>query len=511
VRNHVVDLQTRLAAAVSLRHACPKDDDAIPPEIVLPATATGYMASDLPASEEVIRDVCAWSASCDSVYRFPGSTHGHMSPRGRSDSADSSQEACTTSTCNQGTPDAGGRGECAAEGGPQTTGGSEVWRASAQTDGEHGRVKQTLDAGGCSGALLDTRRAQTPGPKVASCGIQTDESWSGEGDCGEGDHRHRPSDLRPWRRSAARGTGGSYAATFAFVDEPPCAEWGADVPPVATFHLHAMSPPGNRRWRRNRPVLRATATAAAAADPANHSGSPPPASWPLRAWALEPARSSANPDVKEMVDHAAYCPALPWRITAPEDMLPAALVRRAALLAAAATSLGRPQSPPSPSHLYTQLSPATGDAAELAALWLRQLAGAEGGSAFERMSRELRQLNALYATALQQAAALLQARSQGMLPDVALKGLQGADAAGLLDTIAAMDIINGFEPVAKVGGATDELGCVCRPLCPPTPSLHGTQTYIPILCTGDDAGGHNAGTRTSIPSWSSSQPMRLYG
>jgi hypothetical protein len=68
----------------------------------------------------------------------------------------------------------------------------------------------------------------------------------------------------------------------------------------------------------------------------------------------------------------------------------------------------------------------------------------------------------------------LQARSNGALPEEALAQLQSVEATGVLETMAAMDAINGLEPLAAVTTADAEgaLGCALHSLC----------TKLDVLC-----------------------------
>ena len=47
----------------------------------------------------------------------------------------------------------------------------------------------------------------------------------------------------------------------------------------------------------------------------------------------------------------------------------------------------------------------------------------------------------------------MQAREQGVLPEGALAQLQSVQATGVLETMAAMDAINGLEPIAAAARA----------------------------------------------------------
>jgi hypothetical protein len=49
----------------------------------------------------------------------------------------------------------------------------------------------------------------------------------------------------------------------------------------------------------------------------------------------------------------------------------------------------------------------------------------------------------------------VQARAEGALPAEALEALQGVEGTGVLETMAAMDALNGLEPLAAAAAAPD--------------------------------------------------------
>jgi hypothetical protein len=63
-------------------------------------------------------------------------------------------------------------------------------------------------------------------------------------------------------------------------------------------------------------------------------------------------------------------------------------------------------------------------------------------TAFRRMHEELTQLNALYARALAQAAALMYARQVGVVSDGAAAAMHAVEGAVAAETMAAMDALN---------------------------------------------------------------------
>jgi hypothetical protein len=125
-----------------------------------------------------------------------------------------------------------------------------------------------------------------------------------------------------------------------------------------------------------------------------------------------------------------------------ESKLPAQLRDRAVLLSSNTEVIRSASSP----RVFAQLE--QGEATAIKAAWLRELTADTDGPTFARMRRELVQLNELYATALHQAAALAEARRQGLLDDVIMQPLQQIAGSSLETTMIAVDAINGMEPVA---------------------------------------------------------------
>lgn len=79
--------------------------------------------------------------------------------------------------------------------------------------------------------------------------------------------------------------------------------------------------------------------------------------------------------------------------------------------------------------------------------WLRQVGESGNNIAFMRMHEELTQLNALYARALAQAAALMHARRVGAVSDGAAAAMHAVEGSVAAETMAAMDALNDLEPV----------------------------------------------------------------
>jgi hypothetical protein len=238
----------------------------------------------------------------------------------------------------------------------------------------------------------------------------------------------------------------SYASTFSFVDEAPPEAWGA------ARHVHGVespeSPPFSGDHRRDREARRA------AVAEVEKRGSRCPARREEE-WALTPTNPRLDPEKQQVVEHAAFCPALPWRVLAPADALPAELARRAAVVRGMASegsgsflaSYSHPPPPSTPTRIHGALDAET-PAAALRAQWLRELWGdGEGSAAFERMARELRELNGVYGQVLEKAAVLQAVRRQGWLGGEAEKVLQESTSEGALETLQAMDDINGLEPI----------------------------------------------------------------
>jgi hypothetical protein len=122
--------------------------------------------------------------------------------------------------------------------------------------------------------------------------------------------------------------------------------------------------------------------------------------------------------------------------------VPAQLRQRAAQISATTEVLRSASS----GRVFAQLE--HGDAASaVRTAWLRELSS-EGDGTFDRMRRELIQLNELYATALQKAGVLAEARRQGLLDDDALQPLQAVAGSSLEATMSAVDAINGMDPSA---------------------------------------------------------------
>ena len=259
----------------------------------------------------------------------------------------------------------------------------------------------------------------------------------------------------------------SYASAFAFVDEPP--ERSADPAPAAAHgaaEAPTNKPASKQRLRRDRGALRADGAAAKPApadaeaqrqqhkqeaEAAGDAAQPP--QWPAgrraegAAWALQPQRTVAySGDQRTVVEHAAYCPALPWRTITPADHVPLTLAVRAAMVARACATpadaaaeasaiSAQARDPASAPRIFAQLESADAPT-QLRSAWLHAvvpdspssewpqdppggvhnessaatLRRVRGGAAFERMRRELAELNELYAAALRQAAALVQVR-----------------------------------------------------------------------------------------------------
>lgn len=130
-------------------------------------------------------------------------------------------------------------------------------------------------------------------------------------------------------------------------------------------------------------------------------------------------------------------------------------------------------------RVYAQLTPSGTPAAELSALWLRQLSDEVPGPAFKHMQQQLGELNGLYAAALNQAAELMEARDAGVLPDAVLVALHGLEATGVLETVAAMDHLNGLEPVAAA--VAQDQDAETQP-CGPYPSTAGVWQTTPEHC-----------------------------
>jgi hypothetical protein len=236
----------------------------------------------------------------------------------------------------------------------------------------------------------------------------------------------------------------SYASTFAFVDEAPQAP--QDVQGAARHVRRAETsenPPISGGHRRNREVRRATV-----AEVERSSRSPAR----REEWALSPTNACCDPEKHDVVDHAAYCPALPWRVLAPVDVLPVELARRAAVVRATTEGSGillppPPPLPPSPPTRIHGFLEAETPAAALRGQWLKELGDDENTATFQRMARELQQLNCVYGQVLEKAAKLQTARGQGWLAADASNALRKKTSTGALETLQAMDVMNGFEPI----------------------------------------------------------------
>jgi hypothetical protein len=236
----------------------------------------------------------------------------------------------------------------------------------------------------------------------------------------------------------------SYASTFAFVDEAPQAP--QDVQGAARHVRRAETsenPPISGGHRRNREMRRATV-----AEVERSSRSPAR----REEWALSPPNACCDPEKHDVVDHAAYCPALPWRVLAPVDVLPVELARRAAVVRA--TTEGSrvllppppPLPPSSPARIHGFLEAET-PAAALRGQWLKELGEDENTTTFQRMASELRQLNCVYGQVLEKAAMLQTARGQGWLEADVSNALRKKTSTGALETLQAMDAMNGLEPI----------------------------------------------------------------
>lgn len=101
-----------------------------------------------------------------------------------------------------------------------------------------------------------------------------------------------------------------------------------------------------------------------------------------------------------------------------------------------------------PSTLLASLQ-STGLSTTLHTEWLQQVGQSGHPVAFMRMHEELTQLNALYARALAQAAALMQARRVGAVSDGAAAALHAVEGSVAAETIAAMDALNDLENVQQ--------------------------------------------------------------
>lgn len=99
-----------------------------------------------------------------------------------------------------------------------------------------------------------------------------------------------------------------------------------------------------------------------------------------------------------------------------------------------------------PVALFASLH-SSGPARGLHTEWLRQVCETGNNAAFVRMHEELTQLNALYARALAQAAALMHARRAGAVSDGAAAAMHAVEGSVATETMAAMDALNDLEPV----------------------------------------------------------------
>jgi hypothetical protein len=129
-----------------------------------------------------------------------------------------------------------------------------------------------------------------------------------------------------------------------------------------------------------------------------------------------------------------------------ESRLPERLAARAAKVAegARAAAGGATAQRPQPATLFGAPA-AAGAAPPLHITWLRQLSEGAAPDAFRRMHAELAQLNALYARALAQAAALMHARRVDAVGDGFTAALEAVEASAVGETLVAMDAINGLE------------------------------------------------------------------
>jgi hypothetical protein len=146
-----------------------------------------------------------------------------------------------------------------------------------------------------------------------------------------------------------------------------------------------------------------------------------------------------------------------------EATIPHVLAARAVAVGTNAT-LVHSSPPRTPSTVFARVH-ASSPGSALQADWIRQVTREESPAAFDRMCRELAQLNALYARALQQASALMTARQEGRVSEGVIAALKAVEKSGVADTIAAMDSINDFEPLGGLAYVLPECASEILPRC----------------------------------------------
>jgi hypothetical protein len=86
--------------------------------------------------------------------------------------------------------------------------------------------------------------------------------------------------------------------------------------------------------------------------------------------------------------------------------------------------------------------------------WLTRVYESSGNTVFTTMREELTQLNALYARALAQAAALMHARRVGLVSDGAAAAMHAVEGTMAADTMAAMEALNDLAPIVQQSDVT---------------------------------------------------------